>query len=111
MHVKVLTFRLATEDRSDEAYAALISKLARTNVTALRNYGLLDGYVVRASEDTIITINFYESSAQANAAFTHVTGSADYAARMNLELIAMLEGPAVDLPMSYSELGSPLDSD
>jgi hypothetical protein len=106
VHVKVLTFRLSEEDRSDEAYASFVRALGQTNVLALRGHGLLDGYVVRIAEDKILTINFYESKEHADAGFAEITGTAEYAKRMKLELLDQLEGPAIDLPLSYSESDS-----
>lgn len=100
MYVKVLTFELSFADRSDEAYAAFVTRFANRNVRTLREFGLLDGYVVRASDDTIMTVNFYESEEGAHQAFTTFTGTQRYAEAMGLTLLHHQEGPAVDLPLS-----------
>src|SRR4051794_1432265 len=100
MYVKVLTFELSLADQSDEAYAAFVTRFADRNVQSLRQFGLLDGYVVRISENTIMTVNFYDSEVGAHQAFTTVTGTQHYAEAMGLTLLRHQEGPAVDLPLS-----------
>ena len=103
MYVKVLTFELSFADRSSAGYAAFITRFADRNVRTLRQFGLLDGYVVRASDDTVMTVNFYESQEGAHKAFTTFTGTQRYAEAMGLTLLHHQEGPAVDLPLSLQD--------
>jgi hypothetical protein len=103
MYVKVLTFELSPSDRSDDNYAAFVTRFADRNVRALRQFGLLDGYLVRTSEDTIMTVNFYESAEGAHQAFATLTGTQRYADAMGLTLLTHQEGPATDLPLSMHE--------
>jgi hypothetical protein len=102
MYVKVLTFQISEADRGPEAFREFVVRIANRNVLALRAYGLLDGYVVRISEDTILTINFYETEAEGKQAFANVTGAPEYARSMGLTMLHLQEGEGYDLPLSLT---------
>ena len=105
MYVKVLTFELSVEDQTDDGFAAFTKKLATKSLPQLRKFGLLDGYLVRASNETIMTVNFYDSAEGAKSAFAQLTGTVAYAESMGLKLIEHRDGPAYDLPLSLGSAG------
>ena len=96
----MLTYELAEADRTDEGFGVFVKRFAEYSLPELRKFGLLDGYVVRNSDDTIMTVNFYESEEGAHDAFTLLTGTQAYTESMHLTLIEHKEGPAFDLPLS-----------
>jgi hypothetical protein len=100
LYVKVLTYELSEADRTDDGFAAFVKRFADYSLPNLRKFGLLDGYLVRAGDDTIMTVNFYESEEGAHDAFTLLTGTQAYAESMHLTLIEHREGAAYDLPLS-----------
>jgi len=103
LYVKVLTYELSEADRTEEGFSAFVKLYANYSLPQLRRFGLLDGYLVRASSDTIMTVNFYESVEGAHDAFAQLTGTAGYAGSMRLTLIEHREGPAFDLPLSLGK--------
>jgi hypothetical protein len=103
VYVKVLTFELSEADRTDGGFTAFIERFAHRNLPPLREFGLLDGYVVRASHETIMTVNFYEDEDGAHNAFATITGTPEYAKSMRLKLLEHQEGEAYDLPLMGGE--------
>ena len=66
MHASVVTWRLspAVQGTAIDAY---LSILANENLPILRQYGLLDSFVLRISHDTIQVVNIFEDEAGARA--------------------------------------------
>ena len=99
MYAKVITWRLGESVRSAESYPRFLQDLAQRNVAALRRFGLLDGFVIRTGQDTIMTVNLYETAEQAETAWGAMVGTPAYAKSVDLELIDRVMGQAEDLPL------------
>lgn len=104
MWAKIETWRLAQELQEDNAYALFLRDLSRRNTPILREHGLLDGFVVRTSPDTMLTMNLYETEAQAELAWREVISHLGEALNGRLTLIERQVGPAEDLPMLLNEV-------
>ena len=99
VHAKIITWRLSPELQSDAAFDAFLIELADRNVTALRKFGLLDGFVVRTAPDMMMTINFYESAEHAEEAFNAATGRPEYGESLHIAFVSRQDGAAFDLPL------------
>ena len=99
MHAKLIVWQLGTEHRGDEAYDRFLQAFSRTSMAKLRPYGLLDGFVVRLNESSILTLNLYESPEQAWAAWHEIVSKDGYGAEGGLGIIFRLISRADDLPL------------
>jgi hypothetical protein len=99
MYASVVTWRLSASIQGNEGYDAYLSTLANENIPILREFGLLDSFVLRMSEDTIQVVNIFEDEAGANAAWGEIPRSLAPALEGRLELIDRLTVRADDLPL------------
>src|SRR6476469_9521710 len=69
MFAKIVRWRLSPEIQGEQEFDQFIRDLSRRNTPVLRDHGLLDGFVVRIAPDMILTMNLYESEADAESAW------------------------------------------
>ena len=99
MHASVVHWRLTEAVREPEQYEAYLRLLARENIPILRDFGLLDSFVLRMSEDRVMVINIFEDEAGAEAAWEQITQSLAPPLEGHLELIERTSARADDLPL------------
>jgi hypothetical protein len=104
MWAKIETWRLAKDLQEEQAYTRFLRDLSRRNTPILREYGLLDGFVVRVGPDTMMTMNLYETEEQAESAWRNVISHLGDELKGQLSLVERKVGPAEDLPMLLDEV-------
>ena len=103
MFAKIVRWRLAPEIQSEQAFDQFIRDLSRRNTPVLRDHGLLDGFVVRIATEMMLTMNLYESEADAESAWRDVIANLGNELDGKLEFVERYVGPAVDMPMLLDE--------
>ena len=103
MYAKIVTWLLADEIQSPDAYDRFLRSLAERNTPILRRYGLLDGFAIRLNHRTMMTMNLYESKEQAEAAWEHVIVRLNEDLDGQVTVIDRKDGSALDLPLLLGE--------
>ena len=103
MFAKIVRWRLSPEIQGEQEFDQFIRDLSRRNTPVLRDHGLLDGFVVRIAPDMILTMNLYESEADAESAWRDVIVRLGDELDGQLEFMERYVGPAVDMPMLLDE--------
>ena len=99
MFAKLIVWRLGTAYRDPEGYERFLRAFAASSMAKLRPYGMLDGFVVRLTDSSILTVNLYESEHRARAAWREVVSLPEYGAAGDLEHIFHLINRGDDLPL------------
>ena len=103
MFAKIVRWRLAPDIQSDSTFDQFIRDLSRRNTPVLRDHGLLDGFVVRIAPDVMLTMNLYDSEADAESAWRDVIANLEDELDKKVEFLERYGGPAVDMPMLLDE--------
>jgi hypothetical protein len=99
MYAKLIVWRLGAEYRDGPGYERFLRNFAPASLQKLRQYGMLDGFIVRLTHNTVLTVNLYEMADGAYSAWHNVVSRADYAAAGDLEMLFHLISRGDDLPM------------
>ncbi len=103
MYTVVTNWRIGREFRSEEAYHAFLHEAGRQVVPILRDYGMLDVFVIRISDEVVKFVNVYESADLAEQALAAVQEAAGPFLARHLELLERSGGPTIDLPSIMRE--------
>ncbi|HEX3301721.1 MAG TPA: hypothetical protein VHR64_02495 [Thermomicrobiales bacterium] len=103
MFAKIVRWRLTPEIQGEQAFDQFIRDLSRRNTPILRDHGLLDGFVVRIAPDMMLSMNLYDSDADAESAWRDVIANLGNELDGKLEFLERYVGPAVDMPMLLDE--------
>jgi hypothetical protein len=103
MFAKIVRWRLAPEIQGEQAFDQFIRDLSRRNTPIMRDHGLLDGFVVRIAPDMMLSMNLYDSDADAESAWRDVIANLGNELDGKLEFLERYVGPAVDMPMLLDE--------
>jgi hypothetical protein len=99
MYAKLSVWRLGAEYRDGPGYERFLRNFAPASLQKLRQYGMLDGFIVRLTHNTVLTVNLYETADGAYSAWHNVVSREDYAAAGDLEMLFHLISRGDDLPM------------
>jgi hypothetical protein len=99
MHASVVTWRLSPAVQGTDEYDAYLSTLANENIPILRQYGLLDSFVLRMSQDTIQVVNIFEDETGANAAWGEIPRRLAPALEGRLQLVDRITVRADELSL------------
>ena len=99
MHASIVHWRLTDAVREPEQYETYLRRLAQENIPILRDFGLLDSFVLRVSDDRVMVVNVFEDEAGAEAAWEEIHGSLAPPLEGHLELIERTSARADDLPL------------
>ncbi len=99
MYAKLIVWRLGADYRDGPGYEEFLRNFAPAALPELRKYGMLDGFIVRLTHNTVLTVNLYETADGAYAAWHNVVSRPGYGAAGDLELIFHLISRGDDLPM------------
>jgi hypothetical protein len=103
MYTVVTNWRIGREYRGDEAYRDFLYEAGRQVVPILRNFGMLDVFVIRISDEVVKFVNVYESADLAERALATVQEVAGPFLARHLELLERSGGPTIDLPSLMRE--------
>jgi len=103
MFAKIAPWRLAPEIRGEQAFDQFVRDLSRRNTPVLRDHGLLDGFVVRIAPEMMLTMNLFDSVADAESAWKDVIANLGNELDGKFEFLERYVGPAVDMPMLLDE--------
>lgn len=108
MYAKLIIWRLGAEYRDVAGYERFLRNFAPKSLEQLRQFGMLDGFIIRLTHNTVLTVNLYETADGAYSAWHNVVSQPEYGAAGDLELLFHLISRGDDLPM-VGELAAAAD--
>jgi hypothetical protein len=109
VYAKLIIWKLGAEYRDGPGYETFLRSFAPGALPQLRQFGMLDGFVVRLTHNTILTVNLYETADGAYSAWHNVVSMPDYGAAGELELLFHMICRGDDLPLVGELAGSAAD--
>lgn len=108
MYAKLIVWKLGAEFRDGPGYEKFLRDFAPFSLQKLRQYGMLDGFIVRLTHNTVLTVNLYETADGAYSAWHNVVSLPEYGTAGELELLFHLISRGDDLPL-VGELAASAD--
>lgn len=108
VYAKLIIWRLGADYRDVAGYEQFLRDFAPKSLERLRQFGMLDGFIIRLTHNTVLTVNLYETADGAYSAWHNVVSQPEYGAAGELELLFHLISRGDDLPM-VGELAAAAD--
>jgi hypothetical protein len=99
VYAKLIVWRLGAEYRDNSGYERFLRSFAPSALHQLRQFGMLDGFIIRLTHNTVLTVNLYETADGAYSAWHNVVSRDGYGAAGELEMLFHLISRGDDLPM------------
>ncbi|HET7055070.1 MAG TPA: hypothetical protein VFI12_01340 [Thermomicrobiales bacterium] len=111
VYAKLIVWRLGAEYRDPSGYERFLRGFAPDALPQLRPFGMLDGFIIRLTHSTVLTVNLYETADGAYSAWHTVVSQPEYGKAGDLEVLFHLICRGDDLPLAGEIFGTDSDGD